>query len=99
MITPGALQTYIKLSEKITSIDDPSIQLNGILVEFLLELNKLGYQYQKQQQHSRSTQKLMLMQLLTSLNFGRTVTESSVLNGQLDTSVFSTSTSLQWLLR
>lgn len=46
MITPGALQTYIKLSEKITSIDDPSIQLNGILVEFLLELNKLGYQYQ-----------------------------------------------------
>ncbi len=46
MITPAALQTYIKLSEKITSIDDPSIQLNGILVEFLMELNKLGFLYQ-----------------------------------------------------
>jgi hypothetical protein len=46
MLQPAALQTYIKLSEKITSIDDPSIQLNGVLVDFLLELNQLGYQYQ-----------------------------------------------------
>jgi signal transduction histidine kinase len=46
MLQPAALQTYIKLSEKITSIDDPSIQLNGILVDFLVELNQLGYQYQ-----------------------------------------------------
>lgn len=46
MVTPSALQTYIKLSERITSIDDPSIQLNGILVEFLVQLNQLGYTYQ-----------------------------------------------------
>lgn len=46
MLQPAALQTYIKLSEKITSIDDPSIQLNGVLVDFLLELNNLGYIYQ-----------------------------------------------------
>lgn len=46
MLQPAALQTYLKLSEKITSIDDPSIQLNGVLVDFLIELNQLGYIYQ-----------------------------------------------------
>ena len=45
MVTPAALQTYIKLSEKITAIDDPSIQLNGVLVDFLRELGLLGYSY------------------------------------------------------
>ena len=45
MVTPAALQTYIKLSEKITAIDDPSIQLNGVLIDFLKELSLLGYGY------------------------------------------------------
>lgn len=46
MVQSAALDTFIRLSQKIASVEDPSVQINFLLIDFLNEINKLGYVYQ-----------------------------------------------------
>lgn len=46
MLQPATLQAYLNLSEKISSLEDPSYQISTLLVDFLNSLQKLNYQYQ-----------------------------------------------------